>query len=191
MWNDSKSPPQLKNKSEFIQLGSTLRQSWLQQSPITSPAGTKILVHKKLQDRVSWQFHGTKGWYIGPALQHYRCLKCYLPITQTEIISDTVHLIPKHIPIPESNIDNHLRAGINKLIYLLKNKQSNIPGIKSDTAQTTLIKLAQILHRDDTATIQTSLYQNNLVPKAHPNTTSEGESKQGFILPNPTDKEFK
>ena len=80
-------------------------------SPL-APPGTKILVHKKPQDSGSLQFHGTEGWYIGPALHHYRCLTCYLPITRTEIISNIVRLIPRHIQIPEINIKDYLGRGI-------------------------------------------------------------------------------
>ena len=73
-----------------------------------APPGTKILVHNKPQHCGSWDYHGTEGWYIEPTFDHYRCLKCYLPLIRTEIVSNTVRLIPKHIPIPKTNVEDYL-----------------------------------------------------------------------------------
>ena len=69
-----------------------------------APPGTKVIIHKKPSDRKSWQFHGEEGFYIAPALNHYRCLTCYIPKTRQEKISDTVTFISKHVPIPESSV---------------------------------------------------------------------------------------
>ena len=84
-----------------------------------APPGTKVLVHSKPVQRKSWQFHGTEGWYIGPAFNHYRCLQCYLPHTRTEIYSDTIRFIPRLIPIPEASTDDSLISAIQELIALL------------------------------------------------------------------------
>jgi hypothetical protein len=35
-----------------------------------APAGCKILIHDRANERPSWANHGTDGFYIGPALQH-------------------------------------------------------------------------------------------------------------------------
>jgi hypothetical protein len=37
-----------------------------------APTGTKVLIHETPQVRQSWAAHGIKGYYIGPALKHYR-----------------------------------------------------------------------------------------------------------------------
>ena len=71
-----------------------------------APPGAKIVIHNKPTQQKSWQFHGTEGWYIGPAFEHYRCLQCYLPVTRMEIISDTVRLIPSYVPILGAKLDN-------------------------------------------------------------------------------------
>ena len=41
------------------------------------PPGTKVLVHEKSDNRSSWAPHATEGWYIGPAMEHYRCYTIY------------------------------------------------------------------------------------------------------------------
>ena len=45
-------------------------------TPLEAP-GTRTIIHKKSNTRGSWDYHGSEGWYIGPSLEHYRCLKCY------------------------------------------------------------------------------------------------------------------
>ena len=86
-----------------------------------APPGTKVIIHNKPKKRTSWQYHGTEGWYIGPAHDHYRCLTCYLPLTRTEIVSDTVRFLPTNIPIPEANIDDYIWSSIQELTHLLTN----------------------------------------------------------------------
>jgi hypothetical protein len=41
------------------------------------PPGTKVIVHEKPHQRGSWDPHGKLGWYVGPALEHYRCHRCH------------------------------------------------------------------------------------------------------------------
>ena len=37
------------------------------------PLGCDIIAHRKTGTRNSWDFCGAAGWYVGVALQHYRC----------------------------------------------------------------------------------------------------------------------
>ena len=41
-----------------------------------APQGTKIIAHSKPNKRASWAYHSQSGWYIGPAPEHYLCVKC-------------------------------------------------------------------------------------------------------------------
>jgi hypothetical protein len=36
-----------------------------------APPGTKIILHEKPNKQKTWDPHGTNGWYLGPALEHY------------------------------------------------------------------------------------------------------------------------
>jgi len=38
-----------------------------------APPGIKILAHIRPEDRPSWSPHAIDGFYVGPAMQHYRC----------------------------------------------------------------------------------------------------------------------
>jgi hypothetical protein len=37
-----------------------------------APPGTRIIAHEKPNQRASWDPHGVDGYYLGPALDHYR-----------------------------------------------------------------------------------------------------------------------
>ena len=37
------------------------------------PLGRDIIAHKNTGTRHSWDFRGAAGWYVGVALQHFRC----------------------------------------------------------------------------------------------------------------------
>jgi hypothetical protein len=40
-----------------------------------APPGMRVVIHEKPDKRPSWGYHGTDGFYVGPALQgSYRCL---------------------------------------------------------------------------------------------------------------------
>ena len=84
-----------------------------------APPGTKVIIHSNLDQRKSWEFHGEKRFYVGPAFNHYRCVRCFVPKTQKERITDTVVFLPKVIPIPNATIDDHLRRTADDLIHLL------------------------------------------------------------------------
>ena len=60
-----------------------------------APPGTKVIIHKKTGTRLSWEYRGKQAWYVGPAHNHYRCFRCYVPDTNQEIVVDTLTFIPK------------------------------------------------------------------------------------------------
>jgi hypothetical protein len=64
------------------------------------PPGTAVLVHDKPSNRGTWAPHGTKGWYIGPAMNHYRSFTVYIPTTSSTRVTDTIAWFPKHVVMP-------------------------------------------------------------------------------------------
>jgi hypothetical protein len=64
------------------------------------PPGIHVIVHEKPALCQSWAAHGVDGWYIGPALDSYRCYRTYIWSTQWERISDTLAWFPTKIPMP-------------------------------------------------------------------------------------------
>ena len=64
------------------------------------PAGTAVVIHDKPDNRGTWQAHGTHGYYLGPALQHYRTHRCLATHTGLERLSDTVAWFPEFLHPP-------------------------------------------------------------------------------------------
>jgi hypothetical protein len=71
-----------------------------------APPGTKVIIHEKPDHRGSWSPHGLNGWYVGPAMEHYRAHQVYFSTTGHERISDTVEFFPKHYKVPGLSSDD-------------------------------------------------------------------------------------
>jgi hypothetical protein len=55
-----------------------------------APPGTIIIAHEMPNRRRTWDQHGQDGWYIGPALKHYRCYIVYINKTRSERVVEMV-----------------------------------------------------------------------------------------------------
>jgi hypothetical protein len=67
-----------------------------------APPGTRIIAHDTPNRRRTWAPHGHDGWYIGPALEHYRCYTVYITETRGERIVETVEFFPEKLPFPSA-----------------------------------------------------------------------------------------
>ena len=61
------------------------------------PPGKIVVLHNRPKDIASWAPHGEPVWYIGPAMEHYRFHKAYIPKTRAERISDTVDFFLRNL----------------------------------------------------------------------------------------------
>ena len=113
-----------------------------------APPGSKVVIHKKSDSRNSWDYRGKTGWYIGPAMHHYRCVHCYVPSTHAEITADTVKFLPEKIPFPQATMESYLKQAVSDIITILKQpKHFNIPRSQfSSNTKNVLEKFAQLLN---------------------------------------------
>lgn len=122
---------------------------------------------------------------MGPAFNHYRCLRVYIPKTHRERITNTATIIPKQIPIPKANLQDHLRRTADDLVHLLHSKPSLLPHHKHSSTRGALLNIAKILQRNSTPTntpITTPMQINN---KQNINdNTSSNSSESSTILPS-------
>ena len=58
------------------------------------PPGIKVVVFHDVEERKTWAPHGMTGYYVGQALDHYRCHRAYLPDTRGVRVTDTVSWHP-------------------------------------------------------------------------------------------------
>ena len=113
------------------------------------PPGTKVIVHQKPATRLSWAYHGKIGWYIGPSLDHYRCVRVYMPSTHSVVIADTVEFLPERIAFPHSTTESYIKQTLRDLLLLLKKKNlMNVPQASfGDPIHTALQQIADVLQR--------------------------------------------
>ena len=83
-----------------------------------SPLGCNIIAHRKKWTRNSWDFRGAAGWYVGVALQHYRCHTIVEKNTRAVQISDTVELRHHHLTQPEVTPMDRIVHGVNHCTQL-------------------------------------------------------------------------
>jgi hypothetical protein len=69
-----------------------------------APPGTRVIAHKKPDQRASWEPHGLDGYYMGPALDHYRCYQVHITKRKGTRIVDTVEFFPATLLMPRKKI---------------------------------------------------------------------------------------
>jgi hypothetical protein len=114
-----------------------------------APPGTKVLIHEKPDNRLSWAPRGTDAWYIGPAMEHYRCVHCYMPDTHSTRIADTVEYFPHQVPIPTHTTEDLIRDAVSDIIATLNNTHPAPPLLVplQDNTRHALREIATLLDR--------------------------------------------
>ena len=86
-----------------------------------APAGTAILIHEPPESCGSWAINGVPGFYLGPAVLHYRSHHVFVTATSATRITDTVAWFPETDitpPLPDTN--EILIAAIKDLLHAIK-----------------------------------------------------------------------
>ena len=164
-----------------------------------APPGTKVIIHKKPGVRNTWGYHGKQGWYVGPAMNHYRCFTCFVPSTAKEVVTDTVKFIPKKIPFPELNLNMYLQLAIEKIIQLLENDQYGQLKTNQFDILNSFKNVATILQRKETPPqfaqkprVQSSLHDllHAIKHSKHPHSEYQTAAFPRVIHPSPTVNTF-
>ena len=134
-----------------------------------APPGTKILIHEKSSKRATWAPHGQEGWYLGPAMDHYRCYSTFVNKTRTERISDTIQFYHHNVTIPTISSSEHATRAAEALTDALVNPPSNSPiqhigKDKMRALQQLASYFKQYIKTNDVAEPRV---QENLTPKQH------------------------
>ena len=75
-----------------------------------APPGTRAVVYEDPTTRRSWAPRGLDAWYCGPAFDHYRNMKFFVPETGGHRISGSFDLFPQHCLLPTLNPTQHVEA---------------------------------------------------------------------------------
>jgi hypothetical protein len=85
-----------------------------------APPGTHIIAHEKPDQRASCNPHGVDGYYLGPALDHYRCYQVHITKTKGTRIVDTVEFFPSKSSMPETSSKDFVSIAALKLSHALQ-----------------------------------------------------------------------
>jgi hypothetical protein len=91
-------------------------------SPL-APPGTIIIAHKTPSRRRTWAPHGQDGWYIGLALEHYRCYMVYVNKTRGEKIVEIVEFFPEDFKLPYFSTQELATQASKELTHALMHPQ--------------------------------------------------------------------
>eukprot|EP00804_Cyclotella_cryptica_P015695 CCRYP_018924-RA/>CCRYP_018924-RA protein AED:0.15 eAED:0.15 QI:0/-1/0/1/-1/1/1/0/1314 len=111
-----------------------------------APPGTKALVYLDPKNRTSWGVHAEDAWYLGPAKQHYRCYRFFMPHTRSYRIAQAAIFYPKHCKMPKVDAADTVRLAAQDLIYTLQNPTPQAPINLTPRHNDALRKLAKIFH---------------------------------------------
>jgi hypothetical protein len=110
-----------------------------------APPGTRIIAHETPGRRKTWAPHGQDGWYIGPALEHYRCYTVYITKTRSTRIVETVEFFPHKFKIPFPSSSDLATQAATESTHALLNPQPAGPFCQvGDEQVIALRKLATI-----------------------------------------------
>jgi hypothetical protein len=105
-----------------------------------APPGTRIIAHETPSRRRTWAPHGQDGWYIGPALEHYRCYTVYTTNTRGERIVETVDFFPENFTLPFPSAQDLATQAASDLTHALLHPQPAGPFCKVGDEQTIALK---------------------------------------------------
>ena len=114
-----------------------------------APPGTKVVVHIDSKVRGTWELNGDIGWYVGPAMDHYRCVTCYFSRTRTTRICETVTFFPHNVPFPKVTTTDYLKQAADDIVTILTSPPSTTaPSLQAgDPVRNALLELATQLQR--------------------------------------------
>jgi hypothetical protein len=106
-----------------------------------APPGTRIIAHETPHMRRAWAPHGEDGWYIGPALEHYRCYTVYITKTRGERVVETVESPPpEKFKLPFPSAPDLATKAAAELTHALLQPQPAGPFCKVRDEQTLALK---------------------------------------------------
>lgn len=111
------------------------------------PPGQRAVAHIRTENRASWGFRGEIGWYAGPALEHYRCHRIYIPKTRSTRINDTVTFYPHGAELPTVTPTELAAHAALELTKILTNPPPQTQLVlPTDEHKDALLQLARIFY---------------------------------------------
>eukprot|EP00804_Cyclotella_cryptica_P022237 CCRYP_017934-RA/>CCRYP_017934-RA protein AED:0.24 eAED:0.19 QI:0/0/0/1/1/1/2/0/738 len=154
-----------------------------------APVGTRAPILLDPSARKTWQNHALDAWYVGPAKNHYRNYRFFIPSTKGYRISGSAKFFPKHTKMPAIEPGDTVRLAAQDLITAIKT-MTTAPLMLTPLHTTALRQLADIFATSTNVDQSTSTTQAAPVPRVH-HTTPPPRVSHKTTAPstsaNPTD----
>jgi hypothetical protein len=98
-----------------------------------APPGCKVVVHERAMERGAWACHGVVGYYIGPAMKHYRNYISYIPETKGLRTTNTIEFFPEKVDMPTTATTDRLARAAEDLAEILKAPHPATPFLQQGT----------------------------------------------------------
>jgi hypothetical protein len=105
-----------------------------------APPGTISIAHENPNRRRIWAPHGQDGWYIGSALDHYRCYGVYINKNRSEHVVETVDFFPTEVKVPFPSSKELATEAAKQSTYALSNTQQAGPFAQVGSEQLLALK---------------------------------------------------
>ena len=89
------------------------------------PPGCRIISHAKGSTRLSWDYKGHQGFYVGPALDHYRCYTVVKTSTSAVVVTDTVTFQHPTLSIPTLTTTDRVIHCLRALTVAIRADRTN------------------------------------------------------------------
>ena len=136
-----------------------------------APLGTKALIFDDPELRRAFQPHGTDGYYVGPAMKHYRCLRFFIPTTRNFRTTDTYRLYPTHSRIPTITTADQTIITANEMLQAFHTQLSNTATNRVSHAQV-IQDLTNIIQNAPSQRVHATASQRVNVPSTSTSATS-------------------
>ena len=93
------------------------------------PVGCWVLIHAKPATQRCWDFCVKYGFYIGPAMDSFRCFKLVNADTMSQVISNTVEFRHSYLSIPAPSPEDRIVHGLQVVPGAL-----TVPGVQLPTS---------------------------------------------------------
>jgi hypothetical protein len=81
-------------------------------------------------------------------MEHYRCVKCYIPSSARERDVDTLKFFPKTVPFPNISTEDYLKQAASDILSILQKSPTTLPYlVYGDATNNTIVQIAKLLGR--------------------------------------------
>jgi hypothetical protein len=110
------------------------------------PPGCRVIAHEKPATRQTWAPHGLDGWYVGPAMDSYRCYRIWIYDTRAIRICDTISWFPTKVHMPDNSSNAIILTALRDIGHALTHPSPRTPlAPRSDSLTEALRHLTELL----------------------------------------------